>query len=146
MPSVLQPGRGWRPRARCDPPIVGLELHTKLAIEDPQIAIAIAADCLRHDRLHLLRDHADIGFAATYITEAIEAKAVIEMAEKDDVVFKREIRASSAAAATTASAARTTAATTPEAAATPAGAYAAASSGAETRPPARRLQVGSPPG
>src|SRR5262249_39095634 len=64
---------------------------------------------LRHDRLHLLRHHADIGFVAADIAEAIEAEPVVEPAEQNDVVLERDI--GPPAAATTATAAATTATT-----------------------------------
>jgi hypothetical protein len=55
--------------------------------------------------LHLLRDNSDIGFFASIINEAIEAKAVVEMAEQDDLVLKPKIGSPSAATATTSKAA-----------------------------------------
>jgi hypothetical protein len=55
--------------------------------------------------LHLLRDNSDIGFFASIINEAIEAKAVVEMAEQDDLVLKPRIGSPSAATATTSKAA-----------------------------------------
>jgi hypothetical protein len=50
--------------------------------------------------LHLLRDNSDIGFFASIINEAIEAKAVVEMAEQDDLVLKPKIGSPSATATT----------------------------------------------
>ena len=55
--------------------------------------------------MHLLRDNSDIGFFASIINEAIEAKAVVEMAEQDDLVLKPKIGSPSAATATTSKAA-----------------------------------------
>ena len=53
--------------------------------------------------MHLLRDHSDIGFFASIINEATEAKAVVKVAEQDDLVLKPKI-GSSATAVETASA------------------------------------------
>ena len=61
--------------------VVGLELQPELVVEDPQVSIAAAHDRLRHDRLHFLRHHADIGLVAAVVAEAIEAKAIVETAE-----------------------------------------------------------------
>jgi hypothetical protein len=41
--------------------------------------------------LHFLRHDADIGLVAAVIAEAIEPKAVVEPAEKGDVVLKRNV-------------------------------------------------------
>ena len=98
--SVPDPGDGWDPCARCDPPVVGLELQAELLIEDLKVAVPTAHDRLRHDRLHFLRHDADIGSVAAVIAEAIEPKAVVEMAEQGDVVLQRNI--GTPAAATTA--------------------------------------------
>src|SRR5262249_52847894 len=68
-------------------------------------------DRLRHYRLHLLGDHADIGLVAAVVGEAIEAKAVVEVAEQHDVVLEGDVRAATAAAASAAPAATEAAAT-----------------------------------
>src|SRR5215475_16218705 len=99
------PHDGRNPCARRQPLLVGLELDAEPVIEDPQIAVATAHDRVRHDRLHLLRHHADIGLVAAVVAEAIEAEAVVEMAEQRDVVLERNIRPPSAATATAAAAA-----------------------------------------
>src|SRR5262245_60539710 len=114
---------GRDPRTRCDPLIVGLELEAELIVEDAQVAVAPAHDCLRHDGLHLLRHHADIGLVAAVVAEAIEAEAVVEMAEQRDVVLQGNIGPPTAAAAKTAAA-------SPEAAATAAESTAAAAEAA----------------
>ena len=99
--------RGWmtsrrhRPRPRdlrprCDPLVVGLELQTELVIKDPPIAVAIASDRFRRDRLHFLRHHADIEVVAAIIGEAIEAEAIVEPAEKENVVLKPYVGSPSA--------------------------------------------------
>ena len=67
--------------------IVGLEDHAELVVEDPQIAVSIARNRVRHDGLHLLRDHPDIGFIAAVVIEAIEADTVVKVAEQDDVML-----------------------------------------------------------
>src|SRR5215475_3432069 len=117
---------GRDPRTRCDPLIVGLELEAEPIVEDAQVAVAPAHDCLRHDGLHVLRHHADIGLVAAVVAEAIEAEAVVEMAEQRDVVLQRNIGPPSAAAAKTAAASPEAAATAAEATATAAEAAAAA--------------------
>jgi hypothetical protein len=33
--SVSDPGDGWNPCDRCDPPVIGLELQAELVVEDP---------------------------------------------------------------------------------------------------------------
>ena len=67
--------------------IVCLEGHAELVVEDPQIALSIARNRLRHDCLHFLCDDADICFIAAVVIEAIEAKTVVEVAEQDEVVL-----------------------------------------------------------
>ena len=76
---------------RRDPLVVCLELHAKFVIEDPQVAVAAAHDRLRHDRLHFLRHHADIGLVATAVAEAIKAEAIVELTEQSDVMLERNI-------------------------------------------------------
>src|SRR5262245_50256439 len=113
-------GAGRNPCSGCDPSVVGFERHPKLVVEDSQVAVATTYDRIRPDRLHFLRHHADIGLVAAVVAEAIEAEAIVEMTKQCDVVFQRDIRASSAT--TTASAAATA---TAEAATTTAHAHAA---------------------
>src|SRR4029077_1354992 len=60
-----------------------------------------------HDRLHFLRHHADIGLLAPIITEAIEAEAVVELAEERDAVLELDVRAPAAAATAETAAAAT---------------------------------------
>src|SRR5262249_10905734 len=71
------------------------------------------------DGYDFLRQHADIHFVAAVIAEAIESQAVIEPADKRDVMLEPDIGAASAAATTAA-------ATTAAAAATAAGAHSTA--------------------
>src|SRR5262245_16849405 len=97
-------GSGRKPRARSEPLLVGLEFHAELVVEDSQVAVAAAHDRVRHDGPHLLRHDADIGAVAAVVGEAIEAEAVVEMAEQDDVVLERNIGPPAAAAAAAATA------------------------------------------
>jgi hypothetical protein len=103
---VPDPGDGWDPCARCDPPVVGLELQAELLIEDLKVAVPTAHDRFWHDRLHFLRHDADIGLVAAVIAEAIEPKAIVEVAEQGDVVLQRNI--GTPAATTTAASSSTT--------------------------------------
>src|SRR5882672_8556976 len=77
--------------ARRGPLVVGLELQAELVVEDPQIAVAAAQYRRGHDCLDFLRHHADIGLVAAVVAEAVEAEAVIEVAEKRDVVLKHHV-------------------------------------------------------
>jgi len=103
--------------SRAQPMIVGFKLETEVVVEHSQITIAPVHDRLRHDLLHFLRDDAHIGLAAAVIAEAIEAEAVVEMAEQDDIVLEAQIgpptaTSTSAAAGMTTSAAGMAAAAT----------------------------------
>src|SRR5215212_12164334 len=75
---------------RC-PLVVGLELQVELVVGDPQIAVAAAQYRRGHDCLDLLRHHADIGLVAAVVAEAVEAEAIIKVAEKRDVVLKHHV-------------------------------------------------------
>src|SRR6266700_2192490 len=77
--------------ARPGPLVVGLELQAELVVGDTQIAVAAAQYRRGHDCLDFLRHHADIGLVAAVVAEAIEAEAVIEVAEKRDVVLKHHV-------------------------------------------------------
>src|ERR1700730_13283571 len=77
--------------ARGGPLVVGLELQAELVVGDTQIAVAAAQYRRGHDCLDFLRHHADIGLVAAVVAEAIEAEAVIEVAEKGDVVLKHHV-------------------------------------------------------
>src|SRR5262249_18033664 len=63
-----------------------------------------------------LRNHPDVGLVAAVVAEPIEAQAIVEIAEKRDVVFEHDIGPSAAAASPAATA---PAATHPRASATP---------------------------
>src|SRR5580700_4711100 len=84
---------------------VTLERHAELVVVHTQIAVAAARGRFRHDLLHLLGHDADIGLVAAVVAEAIEAEAVVEMAEQRDVVLEPDVGSASATAATTAAAA-----------------------------------------
>ena len=110
--------------------LVSLKLDPKLVVIDSQVAVLATHNCLRHDLLHFLRHHADVSSIAAVIAEAIEADAVAELAEKNDIVLERDVRSPSATATTTAT--TTTAAATAATATTRARATAAACSCAPT--------------
>src|SRR5689334_13916499 len=136
-------------RAAGEPVDVGLEFHAELVVVNAQIAVAAARDRLWHHGLHLLRHHADKGLVAAEIAEAIEAEAVIEMAEQHDVVLQRDVGAPAAATPTPTAAKTASAATTAEAAAparksSAASAHAATAGAGKARTAARRGDVGRP--
>lgn len=125
---------GRHPSARRNPLVIGLKLDANLVVVDPQVAVLTTHDGLRHSCLHFLRHHTDVSSIAAIIAEAIVAKAVGEMAEKDNIVLERDIGSSPAAAAATT--------TTTHARATTATAHACATTaaaGAETCVSARGL-------
>jgi hypothetical protein len=103
--------------------VVGLKFEADPVVKDPQIAVSTNRDRVRHNCLHLLSDNTDISSTPAIIDEAIEPKAVFEMAEQGDAVLKPQIRpppASPEAAATmeAASSEATTAVEAPSAEAT----------------------------
>ena len=112
--------------------IIALEGQAKLVVIDPQITVPALNDRLGIKLLHLLGHDADISLITAVVAEAIKAKAVIEIAEQDDVVLETDIGTPSptttARAASTASmsAAATACAVTGSASA---GSHAAANSG-----------------
>jgi hypothetical protein len=75
-----------------------LELQAKPFVEDLEVAIPTARDRFRHDCLNFLRHDADVRLGSAIVGEAIEAEAVVEMAEKGDVVLERNIGPPAAAA------------------------------------------------
>src|SRR5712664_198122 len=77
--------------ARRGPLVVALELQAEVVVEDMQIAVAAAQYCRGHDCQDFLRHHADISLVATVVAEAVEAEAVIEVAEKGDVVLEHDV-------------------------------------------------------
>src|ERR1700722_4807148 len=89
-------------RSRSEPVRIAFERHTELVVVHTQIAVAAARDRFRHDLLHLLGHDADIGLVAAVVAEAIEAEAVVEVAEQRDVVLEQDVGPASATAATAA--------------------------------------------
>src|SRR5215211_1702381 len=77
--------------ARRGPLVVALKLHPELVVQDAQIAVVAAQYRRGHDCLDLLRHHADIGLVAAVVAEAVEAEAVVEVAEKRDVMLKHHV-------------------------------------------------------
>ena len=71
--------------------LVCLEGQAKYLVRDSEIAVAAPDNCRGPDCLHLLGHDTDIGGVAAMKGEAIEAKAIVELAEKDDVVLERDI-------------------------------------------------------
>ena len=74
-----------------DPLIVCLEAQAKLLVRDTEIAIAATDNRRWPDCLYLLRHDADIGRAAAIVSEAIEAKTIVEMTQKNDVMLEPDI-------------------------------------------------------
>src|SRR5438876_5054187 len=69
--SALDRSAGRNMCPRRDPPLIRLELHAELVVEDPQITVAAAHHRRGHDRLHFLRHHADMGLVAAVVGEAV---------------------------------------------------------------------------
>src|SRR4051794_19479598 len=91
--ALLLNGRASRDMsARRGPLVVGLELQTELVVEDAQIAVAATQYRRGHDCLDLLGHHADIDLVAAVVAEAVEAKAIVEVTEKRNVVLKHHVR------------------------------------------------------
>src|SRR5262249_17030842 len=105
--SVRQQRAGRHACAGGKPLPVGLERHADPVVENPEIASASAHHCFGHHRLHLLRHHTHIGAVAAVVGEAIEAEAVVEVAQQGDVVLETDVGPTSAAAAAAATAAAT---------------------------------------
>jgi len=76
---------------RGHPLVPRLHVQTQPIIIHPQIAIAVAPNSIGHDGLDFLRHHADIGLIAPFVAEAIKAKAVVEPAQHDDVLFEPDV-------------------------------------------------------
>jgi len=86
---------------RSHPLVPRLHAYSQPIVVDPQIAVAAAHDSFGHDRLDFLRHHANIRFIAAIVAEPIIAKAVIEMAHQDDVMFQPDVGPPAVAAAAT---------------------------------------------
>src|SRR5262249_49048086 len=85
--------------ARGEPMVVILEFHPELLVVHPQIAVAAARHDVRRDLHDLLRNDSDVGFAAAVIAEAIEAKTIVQITEKNDVMLEQDVGAPTPAAA-----------------------------------------------
>src|SRR5712671_1959484 len=147
--------QSWRhlrgdPCAASKPVAVAAELQPEPLVVDPQVTVAAAGHGFRHHTFHFLRDDADINLVAAEIAKAIVAEAIGEVAEQDDVVLQRDVRASSTSAATTEPASTSAApeATSATSATTaPRNTGRSAAPGAHTchaRPAAGRLRSGRP--
>src|SRR5258706_9684459 len=98
--------QSWRhlhgdPCAASKPVAVAAELQPELLVVDPQVTVAAAGHGFQHHTFHFLRDDAGINLVAAEIAKAIVAEAIGEVAEQDDVVLQRDVRASSTTATTT---------------------------------------------
>jgi hypothetical protein len=114
----VHPRRHRHTGTRRNPMLVGLEPDAEPVVKDAQCTIAITHHRLRHDSLHFLRHHADIGTVAAVVAEAIIAEAIGKMTEQDDIVLERDVGPSASTATTTSSTTTTTAATAATEAAT----------------------------
>src|SRR3974377_1075951 len=100
-PSAKSPARLCSPgqrkhgicMSRSQPMIVALKFHAELLVVHQQIAVAAPRHRSRHNPFDLLGHDADIGLIAAVVAEAIEAKAVVQITEKNDVVLQSDIGA-----------------------------------------------------
>lgn len=92
--------------------LVGLEFDAEPVVKDAQGAVAITYHRLRHDSLHFLRHHPDIGTVAAVVAEAIVTEAIGKMTEQDDIVLECDIGSTPTAAAAAAATTTTTSAAT----------------------------------
>jgi len=122
----VHPRRHRHTGTRRNPMLVGLELDAEPVVKDAQCTIAITHHRLRHDSLHFLRDHADIGTVAAVVAKAIIAEAIGKMTEQGDIVLERDVGPSASSTTTTSTTATTAATAATEAAATTAATEAAA--------------------
>ena len=107
MRSLSPSKSSARPR---DPGVPSQKLQPEPVIVDPQISIAIPRDGVRRDALNLLGHDADIGcVVAPLITETVDAEAIIQPSQGNDVFLEPDIGTMAAASATTATAPATTA-------------------------------------
>jgi hypothetical protein len=82
---------GRHASARRDPLVVGLKFDAKLVVEDTQIAVAIARNRLRPNRLYFLCHYADISAVAVVVAKAIVAEAVGKIAKQSDVMLEPDV-------------------------------------------------------
>jgi hypothetical protein len=95
--------------------IVCFKLQTKFLIEHPQVTVGPARDRLRNHLLHFLSQDAHVNLAAAVVAEAIEAQAVVESDQEDNVVLQPDVGTPSASATTTTAEAAARAHSTPAA-------------------------------
>jgi len=72
-----------------------------------QVPVLAAHNGFRHDFLNFLRQDTDIDLVGTIVGKPVEAKAVGETTEKNDIVFERHIGPATAATAAKTSASET---------------------------------------
>lgn len=80
------------------------ERHTDTVVIDPQKAVGTAYDCLRHDRLHLLRHDTDVERTLAPVAEAIEANSIGQACKTHNRFLQSDVRAMETAAAAAAAA------------------------------------------
>src|SRR5262245_39747169 len=125
---------------------VRLEPHPESVVEHAQRTITIAHDGFWHHGLHFLRNHPDIRTIAAVVAEAIVAKPVCQVPEKNDIMLEHDIGPPAAATTPAAAATESTTSAATESTATP-HAQAAATTGARKAcTPARGLPLGYPTG
>ena len=70
------------------------ELKPEPVVVDTQVSVAAARDRFRHDFRNFLRHHADIGgVVVPLVAEAVDADAVVEPSERDNVLLQADIGA-----------------------------------------------------
>jgi len=90
--------------------VVVLEFYPELLVVHPQITVAAARHGFRCDPNDFLRHDPDVRFAAAVIAEAIEAEAIVQITQENDVMLDHDVGAPTATPATTTPAATTMAA------------------------------------
>ena len=88
-PGILRPTPAIAPTSAC----AGPAGHNGRAV-----FVLVAGDCVRNDGFDFLRHHADIGLIAAVVAEAIEAEAVIELTQQNDIMFEPDVGMKLAAA------------------------------------------------
>src|SRR5262245_35940168 len=97
------------------PSVVASEWQAESVVVNAEISIPATLDRIGPHHADLLRHHADIGFGAAVIGEAVVAQPVLQMPQQHDVVLERDVR--TASTATPAAAAESTAPAAAESAA-----------------------------
>jgi len=100
-----------------DPLIIGLELQPKLPVIHPKIAVGVVRYRLWHHLLHFLCHDANVCLIAAVVAEAVQAKPVVQVTDKNDVVLEPDIRSPTAATTATTSTTSSSPAISPAAAA-----------------------------